>query len=287
MRVHHLNCGTLRPAGGRLVSGEGGVLRRARALMHCLLIETSRELVLVETGLGARDLADPVGRLGRPFLALAGPRLDPDEAAVRQVARLGHAPEDVRDIVLTHLDLDHAGGLPDFPPARVHVSGAERAGALALATRTDRRRYRAHLWAHGPTWAPEPPPSETWFGITGARRVVGPDAEILLVPLPGHSHGHCGVAVRTASGWLLHAGDAYFHRREMDPERPRCPLGWRLFQRAIQVDADARLASQAALRRLVREHATEVRIFCAHDPVEFDGRSADPEAAPGGAPGFR
>ncbi|MFD0510570.1 MBL fold metallo-hydrolase [Streptomyces aureus] len=31
---------------------------------------------------------------------------------------LGYAVDDVRHIVLTHLDLDHAGGLPDFPRAR-------------------------------------------------------------------------------------------------------------------------------------------------------------------------
>ncbi len=29
-----------------------------------------------------------------------------------------------------------------------------------------------------------------------------------LVPLFGHTRGHCGVAVRTEQGWLFHAGDA-------------------------------------------------------------------------------
>ncbi|WP_223281445.1 MBL fold metallo-hydrolase [Streptomyces antnestii] len=48
---------------------------------------------------------------------MARPVLDTGETAVRQVAALGYDIEDVRHIVLTHLDLDHAGGLRDFPPA--------------------------------------------------------------------------------------------------------------------------------------------------------------------------
>jgi hypothetical protein len=29
-----------------------------------------------------------------------------------------------------------------------------------------------------------------------------------LVPLFGHTRGHCGVAIRNGSGWLFHVGDA-------------------------------------------------------------------------------
>ena len=39
-----------------------------------------------------------------------------------------------------------------------------------------------------------------------------------MVPLPGHTLGHAGVAIDTPDGWLLNAGDAYFYRHEMDPE---------------------------------------------------------------------
>lgn len=40
---------------------------------------------------------------------------------MRQIRRLGYAASDVCHIVLTELDFDHAGGLEDFPDARVHV----------------------------------------------------------------------------------------------------------------------------------------------------------------------
>jgi hypothetical protein len=49
------------------------------------------------------------------------------------------------------------------------------------------------------------------------------------------------------------------------------------YQRMMEVDRSARLANQARLRRLSLDHDGEVRMFCAHDPVEFAilaGRSA-------------
>lgn len=118
MQIYHLNCGSMRevdPAG----AGPG---RPARALNHCLLAETdSAGLVLVETGFGSVDIERPEESLGRTFLDRTQSVLEPGETAARQIARLGRAPGDVRHIVPTHLDLDHAGGLPDCPEAVVHV----------------------------------------------------------------------------------------------------------------------------------------------------------------------
>ena len=61
---------------------------------------------------------------------------------------------------------------------------------------------------------------DDWFGFD-AVTALGDD--VLLVPLRGHTRGHCGVAVRRPDGgWLLHAGDAYFHAGEKHtPPSPR------------------------------------------------------------------
>jgi hypothetical protein len=44
MTIHHLNCGTMRPFGGRLVSGTGPVLATAELVCHCLLVEADHGL---------------------------------------------------------------------------------------------------------------------------------------------------------------------------------------------------------------------------------------------------
>jgi glyoxylase-like metal-dependent hydrolase (beta-lactamase superfamily II) len=210
MKIHHFNCATMRPYGGRLVSGSGQLFAATELVCHCLLIETDRGLVLVDTGLGTGDVTAPDATLSTTFQRLARPALADSETAVRQVERLGFRAEDVRDVVLTHLDLDHAGGLRDFPHARVHVLRAELEAAHAGRTTRERSRYPRAQWSHGPRWVTHDPQGEEWFGFAAVREPAGIPAEILLIPLIGHTVGHTGVAVRDGAGWLLHAGDAYF-----------------------------------------------------------------------------
>jgi glyoxylase-like metal-dependent hydrolase (beta-lactamase superfamily II) len=270
LKVHHLACGTMCPFGGRLVGGEGGLLSTGHMVCHCLLIETpSSGLVLVDSGFGTREVRDPKGALGRMFLALTRPQLALADTAVEQVKRLGFAPSDVRHILVTHLDLDHAGGLPDFPHARVHVHAAEHHAAMNPTLR-ESQRYKAHQWAHHPAWALYPAAAgEPWFGFPCVRDLEGLPPEILLVPLPGHTRGHSVIAVQTAKQWLLHAGDAYFFRSEVHANEPPCPPVLRAFQSVVEVDHALRVGNQARLRQLDRDHGREVAIFSAHDPVEL------------------
>jgi glyoxylase-like metal-dependent hydrolase (beta-lactamase superfamily II) len=260
MKIHHLNCGSVR----RIEATYPGP-PPAAAVNHCLLIETGAGLVLVETGLGLGDVRDPAGTLGADWVELAQPRLAEEETAVRQVAALGYAPGDVRHIIVTHLDVDHCGGLPDFPAASVHVLAAELAAATAEAPSF---RYRPAHWAHGPAWVPcNPEPGEEWFGFTSVQP-AGLPPEIRLVPLGGHTAGHTGVAVRQGDHWLLHCGDAYYYHRELAADPQPHPL-LDLVQTSSEVHRDLRLGTQARLRELVRDHGDEVSVFSAHDPWEF------------------
>jgi glyoxylase-like metal-dependent hydrolase (beta-lactamase superfamily II) len=268
-KVHHLNCATMCPFPGRSLSFAGSFFAPGRMVCHCLLVESRAGLVLVDTGFGLADVAERGRRLGRGLALFARPRFDPEETATRQIVRLGFRVEDVKHIVPTHLDPDHAGGLGDFPKAKVHVREPEHAAALGKRGLRERYRYLAPHFAHGPDWVIYPARGgESWLGLEGVQPIAGvPD--VLLVPLGGHSRGHTGVAVETESGWLLHAGDAYFARSEIDPDRPRCPFGLAIFQRLLDVDGTLRHENQARLRELTRARGSSVRIFCAHDSEEL------------------
>jgi glyoxylase-like metal-dependent hydrolase (beta-lactamase superfamily II) len=260
--IHHLNCGTMCPRGARMLTGEGGLLANARLVCHCLLIEGAEGLVLVDTGFGLDDVRKP-RQLGRPFTAIVRPRLDAAETAISQIRELGFDPNDVRHIITTHLDLDHAGGLPDFPDAEVHLMGRELQAAMRPSLH-DRARYVAVHWAHGPRWVEHDTGGDQWLGFDSVRILPGSDAEILLIPLRGHSHGHTGVAIRQGDGWLLHCGDAYFHHGEMETPA-HAPRAIEAFQVFDQVDAAARRANRERLRELAHSHAGEVELICSHD----------------------
>ncbi len=278
MRVHHLSCISTCPIGGRLMDGRTrSIVRRGELSCHCLLLETERGLVLVDAGFGLRDVADPRSRLSRFFLALLRPRFVESLTAVRQIERLGFDPRDVRHIVLTHLDFDHAGGLDDFPNATVHLMAAEREAAFSQATMLDRMRYRPQQWSTRDRWQVYEGGGDRWFGFQRVRELEGVSRDVVMVPLIGHTFGHAGIAVRRDRGWLLLAGDAYFFRHEMDLERPWCTPGLRFYQWMMEKDREQRLQNQERLRELRRAHGGEVEIVCSHDIVEFErlaGRSA-------------
>ena len=259
MTIHHLNCATMHPVGSF-----GGRVSPTSMVAHCLLVERPGGLLLVDTGFGTDDVADP-RRLGQPFRAIVRPELRREETALAQVTALGYDPADVTDIALTHLDLDHVGGIADFPTARVHVFTDEHDAALHPTVR-EKARYLPVQWAHGPEWVRHDVPGDDWFGF-GSVTALGDD--VLLIPLQGHTRGHCGVAVRRPDGgWLLHAGDSYFHASEkLTPPAP--PVGLKVFQVLMGIDNKRRLANQERLQELQRSHAAEVTIFCAHDGEEL------------------
>ena len=267
MRVHHLNCGCMCPVGGRLWDG---VSRgpTGRLVCHCQLIETERGLVMVDTGFGMRDIEHPYERLSPLFIHVNRIQFDRRWAAVEQVRRHGFNPRDVRHIILTHLDFDHAGGLEDFPNAKVHVMQAEMDAARTREGFIQSRRYRPEQWDEVRNWRFYREGGERWFGFEAVRDLDGLPPEILVVPLPGHTTGHAGVAIETPEGWMLNAGDAYFHRHEMDAD-PSCTPGLAAYQTLMEVDREARLYNQDRLRELANAERG-VRIFCSHDPVELE-----------------
>lgn len=262
--LRHLNCATMCPRGGRWLGGSGGPLAEASLVAHCLLVEAGDGLVLVDTGLGTADVAAPK-RLGQPFRALVRPRCREGETALRQIERMDLDPQDVRDVVVTHLDVDHAGGLGDFPDAEIHVFAPELAAAQNPPLR-ERARYVPAQWDHGPRWAEHQVEGDSWFGFESVRLLPDLPVEIAMVPLPGHSIGHAGVAVNTGQGWLLHCGDAYFHRDEVATP-PSCPVGLRLFQNVVGHERQLRRHNQERLLELARDHRDEVALICSHDPA--------------------
>jgi len=191
MGIRFLNCGTIRPYFPKVEAG-----------VTCLLVETNQGPVLVDTGLGTRDYLAPTG-LMKFFLGMMRSMRDGNETAIQQIQRLGYTPEDIKHIIQTHLHLDHAGGLPDFPHAQVHVLRAEYEHVMFHHG----WEYRPEQWAHQPKWVLHEETGGKWFDFDGIK-LQGLEPEIWLVPLKGHTPGHCGVAVKREQEWVLHAGDA-------------------------------------------------------------------------------
>jgi glyoxylase-like metal-dependent hydrolase (beta-lactamase superfamily II) len=145
--------------------------------------------VLIDTGFGQQSAA----KRSRPLT------VDPVEA----LQRIGIAPQDVTDVIITHLHYDHAGAMDRFPNAKVHVQDRE------VGFVTGRCMCHAHLRL----------PFEADDVITLIRRLHAGDVVfhngddrlcegISLHLLPGHTPGLQGVRVMTKRGTVLIASDA-------------------------------------------------------------------------------
>ncbi len=257
MRVSHLNCGTMNPP------------TMSPIVCHVLLCETDEGLVLVDSGLGRADFADPK-RMG-PGRFLTRPARADAETAAAQVEARGHSLSDVTHIVLTHMDFDHMGGVTDFPDAVVHTTADEYDWAVTNPDFMSKQRYSQKQWAHGPRFETHAGPGDVWkFGLTGIEVLPG----ITYVPMPGHTKGHAAVAVEPDGGGVLfHAGDAVFDASSYTPTSPSGKtLGkvskLRAFEKVMAQDGKKLAGNHATLSRLNGEEG--VTVFNAHDKRIFD-----------------
>jgi N-acyl homoserine lactone hydrolase len=148
----------------------------------CYLLETSRGFVLFDTGLDSAPLADVAASRARyvndafpaPPLVLAEHELLP------QLARIGVAPGDIGEIVLSHAHGDHTGHLRDFPRARVSIQREEYEAVFSAEGR------RAEVFAE--IGAPE----IRWNIVDGDWRLM-PGVDVLHTP--GHRPGHQSAVV--------------------------------------------------------------------------------------------
>jgi len=182
-------------------------------------------------------------------------RLDDRDYIVNQLAALGLSPRDIRYLVCTHFDQDHAGAHDAFPNAELIVQ--RRHYEVARAGTEERfERMRAH-WDH-----------------PGLRyRLVDGDTTLLpgieLIETSGHVPGHQSVLVRLPeTGAVLLAIDAVTQAARFDADVRE--LG----------PHDMDLASvRASTRRLVelarREHVALV-VF-GHDGVQWSTLKKAPD----------
>ena len=171
-----------------------------------ILLETRQGLTLVDTGLGLHDHLAP-DRYMKLMRKLMGWHRNPEATAARQLLQLGIPPAAVKHIILSHAHFDHAGGLPDFPNAQVHLRQRELDAIHHPRRFLDLVGHHPVDFAHAPDWCTYGDQGKDWHGFRAIPLPFTP--RIYLVELFGHTNGHCGVLIEKGnSQWLLYTGDA-------------------------------------------------------------------------------
>ncbi|SEM56345.1 Metallo-beta-lactamase superfamily protein [bacterium A37T11] len=227
---------------------------------HCLLLRQKDQMALIDTGIGLLDSQIPEERIGHELVKITGYQFDENQTAVRQIERLGLNPGQVTDCIISHLDNDHIGGLADFPHATVHVSSEEYENYIL-----GNPRYLKIPLQHNPVIKTYGTSDRLWFGLEARKVAIALDVEMVLIPLPGHTLGHCGIAIKNGDKWLFYVADAYYLREELS--NIDHPVNKLAEMRAD--DNKLRIDTVDKIRRLMQDHP-EIEIFGYHDISEFE-----------------
>jgi glyoxylase-like metal-dependent hydrolase (beta-lactamase superfamily II) len=250
--------------------------RAPHCVCHVLLVETDNGLVLVDSGFGIDEGADPAGRVG-PVRFITRPVFVPTETAAHQLVRLGFRREDVRHIVVTHFDTDHIGGIADFPHAHIHVTAAEAFAAFSSPTRQEKVRYGRQQWASELKIVEHSASGESWRGFAAAKQLDEIASGIVLVSLPGHTRGHACVAVDAGHRWILHCGGAFYHYGSLDSTH--VPRSLWAMETAVPFDRKKMRDNHSRLAELYRNADDDLFIISAHDSAMFERAKATAESA--------
>lgn len=223
--------------------------------MRCLLVEHDDGLVLIDTGAGNKETEKFIDIYGIENAGTTGPTMLED--AIRAA---GHAPEDIRLVINTHLHFDHAGGntfvnsagevLPSFPNAR-HVV---QRGEMEYATHTNERTAASYF-------------TRNWDAIVAAGRFDLIDGEPEIVPgisvrrTPGHTPHHQSVMIDGGGG------DVAIFLADVMPTAAHVPLPWIM---GYDVEPLVTLESKRSL--LARAAAESWLLVFEHDATVAWGR---------------
>lgn len=173
-------------------------LNRVLFSTNCLLMSTDRGNILIDAGSGQRPY--PGGDDGK---------------LLQNLEALGFSPADIDEIIITHSDYDHIGGIldsdgqPEFPSAHYYLSDNSWAywssgeGRTEIAALHDWPGWRIDF-----VWG-------TFHAIQDRLTVVEYDAEFLpgfrLHGAGGHRCDHDVLRIESSGQTLIHLADGLIH----------------------------------------------------------------------------
>ena len=220
MHIHAIQTGRVRIKASQIVGRGHGLKRRLAPLVdaewsdwlpvNAYAIEHRDGVIMVDTGSSAALKRLP--RWHPYFRFCVAVDIEAEQEAGPQLRALGVGPADVRCVVLTHLHMDHDGGLAAFPRSQVLVSPGELKIASGIAGQI--RGYLPQRWPKD--FDPKPLVlADGAYGPFSHSKRLTADGAIVAVATPGHTRDHLSVIVEDEDKAIFIAGDASYSEAAM------------------------------------------------------------------------
>jgi len=169
---------------GHLVAGVGG-----------LLVERDGRVLLIDAGMGPTEVRSP--QMG---VITGGKLLD-------SLATLGHSPEDIVAVALTHLHPDHAGWSWHPAPGSDRPAFTEAAFLITESEWEDRHEHEIPGLSEKITLGDLAKPMEPQVRTVTDGEEIFPGVQVRFAP--GHSHGHAAYVINAGGKRVIAFGDAF------------------------------------------------------------------------------
>ena len=173
--------------------------------------------MLIDTGLHPSVAVDPKQNLGRllAMTAARGVKMNSEQAVPAQLRARGLDAVDIRLVLITHMHLDHASSISEFPEATFVLSKQEW-DVLESAKPTDGYVKRQYDFGFDfRTFDFDSPGTESFASFGRSFDLFG-DGSVRAVFTPGHTHGHTSYVLRLREREVLIAGDAIYTMRTLN-----------------------------------------------------------------------
>jgi N-acyl homoserine lactone hydrolase len=215
MRIHAIETGRVQIKKAQIEGRGHGTWRQLQPILsrewadwsptYAWAIEHPEGVIVVDTGAAAHLKSLP---RWHPYFQLAVRfDIEGEQEVGPQLRSRGIGARDVKTVILTHMHIDHAGGLAHFPHSRILVSGEELARTAGIGG-----AILGYLPKRWPTWFdPEP---LTWqaarHGPFAQSAPLTKAGDVVAVPTPGHTPSHLSVLVRDGGSDIMLAGDTSY-----------------------------------------------------------------------------
>jgi glyoxylase-like metal-dependent hydrolase (beta-lactamase superfamily II) len=191
---------------------------------------------LVDTGFHSSVAVDPkknLGRINAQFFKVT--EMEQSQAAAAQLRARGIDHRQLGLVIMTHLHVDHASAIADFPQATFLVS--RREWEAATEPRATLQGYVRRQFDHAFDYRLldfDSAESDSFASFGRSFDVFG-DGSVRLVYTPGHTHGHLSVVLRLRGREALVAGDAIYAMRTLrESALPYRMADEHLFRRSLR-----------------------------------------------------